>query len=137
MSQRSFAFRFLLSVFALGSTLVGSDALHADEIASWKFQDGTGGWNATHQCNVVVTDGVLTVKSSGKDPQMVTRVAGPAGWKKLTVEARKGGGRLRGQVFWTTEKQPETSEAASVRFDWMCGTNSSRSSKSTLTPLRP
>lgn len=101
----------------LTATLACVANADADEVVRWNFGDGTAGWKAIHQCEIESTDGVLTIRSGGRDPQLVNQVAGPAGWKKLTVHARRGG-RLRGQIFWTTEDQTGTSEAASVRFNW-------------------
>ena len=102
----------VVSVFAFVATSVS-----AGEIARWDFNDGSPGWKATHQCEVDANSGVLKIKSTGKDPQLTTTVKAPAGWLKLTVNARLRG-RMRGQLFWTTENKPGTSEAASVKFDW-------------------
>ncbi len=102
----------VVSVFAFVATSVS-----AGEVARWDFNDGSPGWKATHQCEVGAKDGVLKIKSTGKDPQLTAAVKAPAGWLKLTVNARLRG-RMRGQLFWTTESNPATSEAASVKFDW-------------------
>ena len=92
----------------------------AATLAVWNFDKDADGWNAVRHCRCSVKDGVLRLISVGNDPRVATKVAGPAGWKELTIRA-KFRGRVNGQVYWTTKARPGTSEKNSVRFDIRAG----------------
>ncbi len=107
--------RLLLSCCVLVSLCAAASPAVAEQ--RWEFGSDTGGWKATADCELSVQDGMLRIRSTGRDPQMVVQAASPAGWTRLRMHARFKG-RLRGQVFWTTESEPATSEKRSVQFDW-------------------
>ncbi|MEZ6058842.1 MAG: rhodanese-like domain-containing protein [Planctomycetaceae bacterium] len=92
-------------------------ATQADEFARWEFETPESGWSANDQAALSVSDGHLTIDATGNDPFLTASVAkSAAGWHALTITA-KYRGRTSAQVFWTTEKDGETSEARSVKSE--------------------
>jgi tetratricopeptide (TPR) repeat protein len=85
-------------------------------IAAWDFSNGSGGLTANEHCRLNVTNGILTIDTTGNDPILMTPdfKAGP-GRKELTLCARFRGTQ-QWQLFWKTT-QESTSEQKSVRFD--------------------
>ncbi|MCH7728124.1 MAG: heme-binding protein, partial [Planctomycetes bacterium] len=85
------------------------------EIARWEFESGTDGWKAIKDCKLQSADGALTIIATGRDPHLSVNVAAAEGWKQFTFRARFKG-RREGQLFWTTTKDPTTSQSKSLRF---------------------
>lgn len=96
--------------------LAAHNSLHADDVfKKWDFNGSTDGWKPLVQVELTTSDSSLTVKGTGNDPHLIAPVAGPAGWIKVTIRARFTG-QFNSQLFWTTTKDPGTSEGRSVRF---------------------
>ena len=90
--------------------------LQADEVfKTWDFNGTTDGWKPLAQIELATGDTALTVKGTGNDPHFIAPVRGPSGWIKVTIRT-KFSGQFNSQLFWTTTKQPGTSEGLSVRF---------------------
>lgn len=78
-------------------------------VAYWDFEDGTGGWNAVHDCAVSAGDGKLQIESTGNDPYLVVPSTAPD--ESLVVRIRmKHTTPGAGQLFWATEAGPITAE---------------------------
>ena len=81
----------------------------------WEFDQNAQGWEHAHDCDVSVENGVMLVKTEGKDPRIEHRgVSGESGDYVLEVQS-KVQGNLDLQVYWTTEKVKEANENASSR----------------------
>ena len=104
----------LSSVLVLVSCINGK--LQADEVfKTWGFNGAADGWKPLAQVEITAGDTTLTVKGTGNDPHFIAPVEGPSGWIKVSIRA-KFSGQFNSQLFWTTTKQPGTSEGLSVRF---------------------
>jgi len=99
----------LLSLVAFSPALAS-----ADEIASWSFVKDPAGWEPNAQTALSIQEGALLLKSSGNDPHITALVDGKAGDHRLAISA-KFQGNADIQVFWTTEAEPGTSEANSIK----------------------
>ena len=86
-----------------------------DVITSWQDQQSWSQWKPLVQVKLDITKDGLRVTGTGNDPHMIAPATGPAGWKKLTIVAAFKG-RLDTQLFWTTTRNPGTSERRSLRF---------------------
>lgn len=74
------------------------------------------GWSASKDAGLEVKDGVLVVKSTGKDPYLSTRTV-PPGTGPYQLEIRmKSNSRGDGQVFFATADQPAFHRDRSVAF---------------------
>ncbi len=81
----------------------------------WQSQADFAAWKPLVQIELDAIDAGLNVVSTGGDPHMIADASGPAGWKKITIKAAFEG-TLNAQLFWTTTRNPGTSEGRSVRF---------------------
>ncbi len=86
-----------------------------ESIKAWKSQADFSQWKPLSQIKLDPSENGLVVTSTGGDPHMIADVSGPAGWKRLIIKAAVQG-TLNSQIFWTTTKNPGTSEGRSVRF---------------------
>ena len=89
-------------------------SLQSDEIAHWKFENDTSGWEGNEQAILTVKDSALHMSSSGSDPYFSATVDGHAGNHRLVISA-KFRGTADIQVFWTTAADPQTSDDKSVK----------------------
>ncbi|MBI4614952.1 MAG: hypothetical protein HY720_15175, partial [Planctomycetes bacterium] len=90
---------------------IGSSTLH-----EWTFDGGREGWSAVHDSRLAVSDGVLSIESTGGDPYVhgpEIEVEAPA-LLRLRLRCRGAGG---GQVFWLTRESPTWKEESSARFE--------------------
>jgi WD40 repeat protein/serine/threonine protein kinase/tetratricopeptide (TPR) repeat protein len=73
--------------------------LQLDAITFWSFDYDLDGWRAAGTCGLTHTPSGVRVENTGSDPQIISNVSAPAGWKELTIR-----GRLKepivGRVFW-------------------------------------
>ena len=106
----------LCTFFTTAILCSGFSLVSGDEVTIWNFDDSEVKWTPNDQVELQAVDGTLMVKSTGRDPYFSAPVNAAAGWHQLTIKARHKG-RADLQVFWSTEKQPGTSEANSVRSD--------------------
>ena len=122
MSYNPFRRRFLILLLCILSffSMLNIDRIVAwqqetETIKVWKSQAQFSQWKPLVQIDLDPTENGLIVTSTGGDPHMIADVPGPAGWKKIIIKAAFQG-TLNSQVFWTTTKDPGTSEGRSVRF---------------------
>ncbi len=106
---------FGLLILGPGAAIFAAENSTSEEITRWNFDNDTDGWQAQRECKLSNADGALIIDSQGNDPHLSVSVDAPAGWKELSFRA-KFKGRYSGQIFWTTAKQPGTSENRSVNF---------------------
>jgi hypothetical protein len=91
-------------------------------VPDWTFDDGRpSGWVQDNDLTrVEVTDGVLSTRSTGDDPWLLSpRLALPARAGRLILEMRvTGGARLEtdGQLFWSIDGDPLHVEERSTTF---------------------
>jgi len=75
------------------------------KLHEWTFDDRAGGWSAEGDCELGTAPGVLKIKSTGPDPNLVASCRVKATPPGLVVHLRlrcaTGGA---GQFFWTTPK---------------------------------
>ncbi len=109
--------RWSLLLLLFSGVFTSLAALDQDDtmIRSWNSQQDFSEWKPLNQVELQPTAEGLVVTSTGGDPHMIAAVSGPAGWKKLIIKASFRG-TLHSQIFWTTDKNPGTSEGRSVRF---------------------
>ncbi|MFM1801208.1 MAG: hypothetical protein RJA81_560 [Planctomycetota bacterium] len=107
-------------LFFLTWALAACSAVQAAEpsglVKKWQFPADASSWTAQNDLNLKASKEALVVTATGGDPQLTTKVDAPQGWKALIIKA-KFRGQMSGQLFWTTESQPATSEQASRRFN--------------------
>ncbi len=78
----------------------------AEEILfEWKFDQGTEGWNAQHDCELAAADGVLKVRNTGFDPYFHRPLQARGGELVLRLRARARANGM-GEIFWTTDRSP-------------------------------
>ncbi|MEA1951030.1 MAG: hypothetical protein U9N87_06575, partial [Planctomycetota bacterium] len=81
----------------------------------WDFDKGPDGWRAGQDCTLSVAAGVLSIRSTGIDPQILRVVQAETGPLLITLRARsKDNGDWR--VFWTTRQSPQRSERQAAGF---------------------
>lgn len=85
------------------------------EVATWKFAEGLQDWQPNGQAKLEVKDGVLHVKSTGKDPTITRKVQVPGALFMLEVQAKLKG-NAESQLFWSTKSKEAFDEARSVRL---------------------
>ena len=117
MPLRSFAHRSLtiLLLFVFGFAILGARQPEATSVKVWKSKEDFAQWKPLAQVELEVTAKGLILTSTGGDPHMIADISAPAGWKKLIIKAAFKG-TVNSQIFWTTTKNPGTSEGRSVRF---------------------
>ena len=91
-----------------------------EPVQVWEFEASEEGWKALVDCEVSWGNGQLLVSGTGGDPHFGTAAKAKAGWTKLTFRS-DAAGSYDAQVFWTTEKSPQTSEAMSEHFSIRSG----------------
>ena len=117
MPLRSFARRSLtiLLLFVFGFAILGARQPEATSVKVWESKEDFAQWKPLAQVELEVTAKGLILTSTGGDPHMIADISGPAGWKKIIIKAAFKG-TLNSQIFWTTTKNPGTSEGRSIRF---------------------
>ena len=116
MSLRSNGIRLtglLVACFAVVSLSALEQQTPAVKV--WKSKADFTQWKPLTQIELQATDEGLQITATGGDPHMIAGVSAPAGWKKLIIKASFQG-VVNSQIFWTTPKNPGTSEGRSVRF---------------------
>jgi len=84
-------------------------------IREWRFGEGTDGWRAMNQTELVAKDGSLHMTSTGDDPFMGADVEGRGGpmvlrfWAKTTHDGI-------GQFFWWTKDIPQATGDRQTNF---------------------
>ncbi len=111
-------------------------SLQSDEIAHWKFENDTSGWEGNEQAILTVKDSALHMSSSGSDPYFSATVDGHAGNHRLVISA-KFRGTADIQVFWTTAADPQTSDDKSVKTELRGSDKEFRSAKLYFTTESP
>ena len=114
MIRYALPFLTLLILFSVRPTIPSACA---EDVASWDFAAGETDFTPNAQTKLSVRENHLVVTSTGDDPWFTAKVSAPEGWHRLIVKA-KFDGRASFQLFWTTEKDPATKEAHSVRTDF-------------------
>jgi hypothetical protein len=76
------------------------EQLRPGVLAVWDFDRGPGPWRDARDCELSGKDGVLTVRSTGRDPFFSTPVSGPAGGKAIVLRYRADEAFTM-QVFWS------------------------------------
>ncbi|MCA9035498.1 MAG: hypothetical protein KDA91_10215, partial [Planctomycetaceae bacterium] len=116
---RTSAIRFLAALIFMLISLSSGDCVCVvgEEIHRWEFRDGVGGWIPNNQTELSAPEGLLKVLSKGSDPFMTAVLKGQPGQHQITIRSQFEG-RADVQVFWTTEKEPGTSEKNSVRSEF-------------------
>lgn len=109
--------RALLLTLGCGLLVGSASVLSAEEIARWDFDQADSGWQPNDQTELRIQDGRLVIRSKGGDPFLTTPVSGRAGQHQVTLKAQFRG-RADVQLFWTTEKDPQTTEEHSVRAEF-------------------
>jgi hypothetical protein len=74
-------------------------------LAEWKFDRGTEGWTARHDCEVSAADGLLRVRNTGSDPYFHRPIGIPGGELVLRLRARARANGP-GEIFWVTDQSP-------------------------------
>lgn len=87
----------------------------------FQFDDGTGGWQATHDVETLrVEGGWLVTRSTGGDPYLIRSGCdfAPDSVKRLKIRLKvTAEGSSGGQFFWTTATEPSLSESKSLHFE--------------------
>jgi len=89
--------------------------IRTETLKRWTFDEGLEGWVALHQCVASAGDGVLRIKSTGRDPYLLgpeVKLKAPVA-VRLRMKCATGGG---GQVFWRTVQSPRWGERQTARF---------------------
>lgn len=108
--------------FATFVLLISASGLLAQEDSqsaakqTWTFTDQEHGWSPQRDCTLTVKDNLLQVNSTGKDPHFGRDLKAPGGWKKVTVRLRAPQ-RLKGELYWKTEKNNSYSDQRVKKFD--------------------
>ena len=109
---------FVLTEFeAFSSPIPGKGAWKVVKLWNFDTPGDTEGWGDEAEIDLNVEAGALKMTSKGKDPRLSAKVSAPAGSFALELNGDfPGEGLAHPQVFWTTEKDPEISEARSTRI---------------------
>jgi hypothetical protein len=65
-----------------------TEQLRPGVLAAWYFDHGPEPWRDAHECELSVTDGVLSVRRTGGDPYFSAPAGGPAGGKAVVLRYR-------------------------------------------------
>ncbi|MFN0053794.1 MAG: hypothetical protein ACKV0T_16565 [Planctomycetales bacterium] len=65
-----------------------ADQFRTGAIAVWNFDTELAPWGSNSDCQLAVQNGVLTARTTGGDPFMVTSASGPAGGKAVVLRYR-------------------------------------------------
>jgi tetratricopeptide (TPR) repeat protein len=76
------------------------DQLQPGVLALWNFDTGPGSWRQASDCGLAVEKGVLTVRTTGGDPQFSTPIGAPAGGLTLALRYRTEKAFTM-QIFWS------------------------------------
>lgn len=105
------------SVLLVSQAIVSAkDSSGSDSTQIWTFKQKDHGWTPYTDCTLNVKNNLLQVNSTGKDPHFGRELKSPAGWKKVKIRLRAPF-RLRGELYWKTEKHNSYSDQQSERFD--------------------
>lgn len=107
------------SLCILVTAILFSQSLMADDSGKshiWTFTQDDHGWTAYRDCDLTVKNNALQVNSTGKDPHFGRDLKSSAGWKKVKIRLRSPQ-RLKGEIYWKTQKNNSYSDARSQRFD--------------------
>jgi WD40 repeat protein/tetratricopeptide (TPR) repeat protein len=77
-----------------------AEQLRPGVFAAWYFDHGPEPWKDAHDCEISVKDGVLIVRTTGRDPCFSTPVRGPSGGKAIALRYRTDQAFTM-QVFWS------------------------------------
>lgn len=94
------------------SSKAGDDS---ELIREWRFGEGTDGWRAMNQTELVAKDGSLHVTSTGDDPFMGADVEGRGGPMVLRFWAKTKHDGI-GQFFWWTKDIPQATGDRQTNF---------------------
>ncbi|MGI8602959.1 MAG: CehA/McbA family metallohydrolase [Verrucomicrobiales bacterium] len=79
----------------------------AASVKRWDFSDDPEGWQTQRDSSIEVGEGALQIANTGGDPQMSAALAMPPGEKLVRFRA-KNASTPNWQIFWWTDKHPET-----------------------------
>jgi hypothetical protein len=82
------------------------------ELADWRFVDGSSGWQAEHHCRVTQRSDLLSVVSTGEDPffhRDMRDLGSASGELKLVFRARSSGVGS-GSIYWATHNQARSED---------------------------
>ncbi|QDV51876.1 c-type cytochrome [Gimesia fumaroli] len=104
-----------VSAVLVSQSLMADDASQSQSTQKWTFTDSDHGWTAYKDCTLDVQDNALQIHSTGKDPHFGRDLKSPAGWKKVKLRVRSTQ-RLKGEIYWKTQKQNGYSDSLSQKF---------------------
>jgi hypothetical protein len=83
----------------------------------WTLAGDCRGWAATHDCRVSAEPAAMKIVATGADPYLTAKLPQPQPGPmivRLKVRSTMTG---KGQLFWTSDRQPHTAEEQSSHFD--------------------
>jgi WD40 repeat protein len=94
---------------------VRRNQLYVEHSVVWEFDTGTEAWRALQNCTANASEGTLVIQATGPDPFVAIEIAGPPGWKEITLRV-KTEQACTAQLFWKTDVDAGFAEDRSVSF---------------------
>ncbi len=123
VASRALALSVFVVVQTLGNSRADDDLPNpfpreqqvGQQLHRWDFDNGAEGWRALHDCSIAAQDGLLSIRSSGGDPYLISGVRVPGGDFVVRIRMKLNSDGA-GEYFWTSSTHPGTSAQRRVGF---------------------
>ena len=94
---------------------VRRNQLYVEHSVVWEFNTGTEAWRELKNCTANASDGTLVIQATGPDSFLGVDIAGPPGWKEITLRV-KTEQACAARLYWKTDVDIQFAEDRAVLF---------------------